>query len=89
MRIPAKNTRIYPAANNAHLKGSDVCFPERQLSARRMRRSLWIGRTLGHMTERGKQEVFPAAAKDGFTAFRNVTRSPSKSMALKPVCEAQ
>jgi hypothetical protein len=29
-----------------------------------------------HMTGRGKQDVFLAAAKDGFTAARNVTGEP-------------
>ena len=29
-----------------------------------------------HTTERGKQDVFPAAAMDGFTAIRSVTWEP-------------
>jgi hypothetical protein len=41
------------------------------------------------MTERGKQDVFPAAAKEGFTAFRNVTRSPAKFVVSTTFGETQ
>jgi len=48
----------------------------------------WDG-LLCHRTERGKQDVFPAAAKDGFTAVRSVTKESIQIHGLTTLCAAQ